>query len=374
MSATPQPFAEPLGEWFRREVLPRLTVGQAYGDDVKWRKAGAWFKRPCPLHAGRGYNFHVHTETLMWRCHSACGEGGDAVRFTERSRGVEFVEAVRYLAGLVGVELPKPGKGTRSKRAPGHAPAKPRAVAPPPLPRPPPEEVEGLWSASSALSAAPAASPAGRFLASRGWSAADVELLSDLDLARFLPRPEAYAFPEWWPGSWASTWRLVVRAWEPSGTLAAVHARAILPDTDPKTRWPLGLDGRFRYGDLLFADVWGEALLRGGDLPGGLEAVVVVEGLTGFLNFTLRAKEAGRHVAVLGITSGSTPALRRVPWPTGLRCLVATDDTDAPPAKGGLPTGERYAREVVEALRPRGVLVERVRFNEKRTAAEGVGA
>jgi len=85
--------------------------------------------------------------------------------------------------------------------------------------------------------------------------------LSALDVARVLPDPKGYRWPTWWPG-WRDTWapyRLTVRAYEPDGTLAGLHARAVLPLEDmrpldltrtksdgteepsPKTRWPLGM-------------------------------------------------------------------------------------------------------------------------------------
>lgn len=351
-----RPPVEGTGEWFRREVLPRLTVELVYGGDgVKWRRAGKWRARPCPLHGGDGPNLHVDPSTLGWKCHSTCQEGGDAVAYVQRLHGLDFPGAVAFLAALVGEEVPGARSGPRgaSRRAarpspPPRPPARQERPVEAPA-RPPRAEVEALWNASTPLHLAAPRSPAAAFLAGRGWTAAELEALAGADMARLTPTPGAYSWPSWWPARWASSWRLVVPAYEADGTLASLHGRAVLQGADPKTRWPVGASS----SELLMADTFGLRLLQGEPLPGGMEAVLLVEGLTGLLNATLRVWEAGLPVAVLAFTSGGPPALARVRWPAGLAAWVATDKDGA---------GERYAEQVNAALAPQGVRVERVDF------------
>jgi hypothetical protein len=345
-----------LGDVLRQEVLPRLVgrggVERVYGGpEVKWGRAGRWLTRPCPLHGGDGRNFHVDPDTLGWRCHSGCQESGDAVSYVERTQGLDFPGAVRFLADLAGVTLPDaPGGSVGTRRRPPPRPPPARQERPrEALRRAPLAELEALWGAC--LSVTTATGPARAFLAGRGWES-QLEELDTLDVVRLLP--ESYPWPSWWPGSWARSWRLVAPAYEADGTLASLHARAVLPDADPKTRWPYGPESK----ELLLADPNGYAVLRGVPVV-GLRAVLVVEGLTGTLNMALRMSTLAAQlgpVAVLGATSGGFEALARVAWPVGAEAWVGTDTGDTH------GTGDKYAAKVNETLAPRGVVVRRVDF------------
>lgn len=168
------------------------------------------------------------------------------------------------------------------------------------------------------------------YLARRGWYA---PALATLDLVRVTPLPDACDWPSWWPAAWASTWRLVMRAYDAHGDVASVHARSIVPDAEPKTRWPRGVPAGY-----LFADKRGVALLRGE--PGDTDRVVICEGMTDTVAMALAVADAGRRFATIGITAGATKTLREVRWPK-VPIVVATDHDDA---------GERYAREIFTAL------------------------
>lgn len=345
-------------------MLPRLTgpagVELVYGGpDVKWRRSGRWWARPCPLHNGNGLNFHVDTQTLGWRCHSGCQTPGDAVTFLQRTRGLDFPGAVRHLAELARVPFPDASSGSRSVRVryPAARPVARQERPQEPAKRPPAGEVAALWEACRPVTEATGAELA--FLTGRGW-AEHLEVVDFLDVARLLPT--SYSWPAWWPERWARGYRLVMPAYEADGALASLHARWVLPDearryTDkdgelqelPKTRWPLGCQSK----ELLFACPHALQVLRGVDVP-GLRAVLVVEGLTGTLNLAVRvyhlADELGT-VAVLGATSGGFEALARVRWPSGVEAWVGTDADGA---------GAKYADKVNSALAPRGVKVARV--------------
>jgi len=94
-----------------REVKERADlVGlfEAYG--VLLSHNGATYRGLCPWH-------HDATPSLViwpgppgrYRCFG-CGAYGDALTFTEQTQGVGFVQAVRRLAGQVGIALPEPTK------------------------------------------------------------------------------------------------------------------------------------------------------------------------------------------------------------------------------------------------------------------------
>ncbi|MCC6994809.1 MAG: hypothetical protein IT370_09390 [Deltaproteobacteria bacterium] len=182
------------------------------------------------------------------------------------------------------------------------------------------------------------------FLARRGFYAPDV---ARLDLARLLPGPDFTAWPTWWPASWAPAWRLVVPGFEADGVMAGLHARAVLPGATPKTRWAFGCDA----GELLFSGFQGVALLRGEALD--IDTVEIVEGATDMIAASLRAERNELRRAVLGVVSGSAPALARVRWPAGVVVLAATDADES---------GDKYAAQIREFI-PATVRVLRKRLS-----------
>lgn len=345
-----------------------MDVGLAFG--LTHGERGPGFLEPCPAcgaskrHPSRRDRrgaLGLTRDGGGWRCHE-CNASGDGVALAAwlsvgkvPGKGDPAWADVRRDCAAHGLCSPD----TRDGR-----PAAPVPRRPPPPPRPPEAlqrlplaEVEALWSASapassvSSSSSNPADRDAARFLAVRFGAEAAGDL-AELDLARVLPLAGAATFPAWWPEAWASTWRLAVLAYEADGTVAGLHARAVrqLDGDAPKNRWPKG-EGIYSFSGLLFADVWGRALLQGHP-PGGLEGVLVTEGLTDLLAASLWCARSSRAFAVLGATSGGFGALARVRWPAGLPCYVATDGDEA---------GERYAAEV-RAVLPRAVRVLRVRF------------
>lgn len=141
---------------------------------------------------------------------------------------------------------------------------------------------------------------------------------------------------QWWPRSWSSTWRLVVPAFSGRGELLSVQARAIVPDVQPRMRWPLGCSA----GGLLFADPRrARPLLRGE--PSSAKRLVIAEGLTDYLTVASTTEE---RTAVVGIASGSATALRLLKLSECLPVVVATDYD-----RQGCGV---YVQQVSEALAP----------------------
>lgn len=170
--------------------------------------------------------------------------------------------------------------------------------------------------------------------------------VADYLRSRGIRRPDlcpAWALPRdfranWWPAAWSRVWRLVVPAWGPQGQVRTLHARAIVPTEEGKSRWPLGCVS----GATVFADAPGRRLLRGN--VEGINCVIVCEGLTDFAKVSARATESGMlDAAVLGIENGSEPALRLIRIPDATRVCVAVDpDRD----------GNKYADAIAVALAP----------------------
>lgn len=140
-------------------------------------------------------------------------------------------------------------------------------------------------------------------------------------------------WPHWWP--WGSApWAVVVPAVDGDGVVRSLHARSIVADTCPKTRWPRDR----RATGLLFADPdRARPMLRGDAVT--VRGIVIAEGITDYIA-ACTAAQGLEGIGVLGATSGGFAALADA-LPLGVPCWIATDADGA---------GERYATE----LRQRG--------------------
>jgi DNA primase catalytic core len=77
------------------------------------RREGRAYKMRCPFHADVTPSLSADPEKGLWRCFG-CGEGGDAITFLQRSRGLEFGEAADVWRQMSGEE-PKHRKTKEGK-------------------------------------------------------------------------------------------------------------------------------------------------------------------------------------------------------------------------------------------------------------------
>ena len=96
-----------LGDVLYRDIIPRLSVEEAYSAVTFRLRRGRYWRGACPLHGGEDANFAVDTQTLSWFCYSHCGTGSYLAFLNggESPRGERFVELVETLAERVGVTL-----------------------------------------------------------------------------------------------------------------------------------------------------------------------------------------------------------------------------------------------------------------------------
>lgn len=91
------------------EVKSKSDIVAVIGESIRLAKAGRNFKGLCPFHEERTPSFMVSPELQIFKCFG-CGESGDVFTFLQKHEGMDFYEALKYLADKVGVKL-KPRRG-----------------------------------------------------------------------------------------------------------------------------------------------------------------------------------------------------------------------------------------------------------------------
>jgi DNA primase len=88
------------------EIRAQADLTQIVGEYVQLRRSGRTFRGPCPLHGGEGPNFSVDPQRGIFKCF-VCGEGGDVFSFPMKLHGMEFPDAVRFVAERCGIVVPE---------------------------------------------------------------------------------------------------------------------------------------------------------------------------------------------------------------------------------------------------------------------------
>lgn len=91
---------------FTQELLARADVVEIVGRYVQLKKGGANYLGLCPFHGEKTPSFTVSPAKQFYHCFG-CGKSGDAIRFLMEYAGMNFVEAVKDLAGQYGMQVPE---------------------------------------------------------------------------------------------------------------------------------------------------------------------------------------------------------------------------------------------------------------------------
>src|SRR5713226_7820382 len=85
-------------------IKAKIDVVDEVGLVVALRKSGKSLQGLCPFHNERTPSFYVFPESQTWRCFG-CNEGGDIFTFVEKQQGLDFRDALLYLAEKAGVAV-----------------------------------------------------------------------------------------------------------------------------------------------------------------------------------------------------------------------------------------------------------------------------
>src|SRR5947209_10023624 len=108
----------PVGLYTRdsiERVKDAVDMVALVGARTDLRRVGTRYTGLCPFHDERTPSFSVDADHKLYHCFG-CDESGDAIRFVERTEGLDFKEAVELLADRHGVELRRENEDPEAER------------------------------------------------------------------------------------------------------------------------------------------------------------------------------------------------------------------------------------------------------------------
>jgi len=97
------------------EVKQKTDIVALIGSYIPIKKAGRNYKANCPFHGEKTPSFMVSPELQIYKCFG-CGASGDALSFLEKYDGMEFGEALKFLADKAGIKLISQGFSDRGEK------------------------------------------------------------------------------------------------------------------------------------------------------------------------------------------------------------------------------------------------------------------
>jgi DNA primase len=94
---------------FIQQLLDRTDIVALIERYVPLKKAGANYQARCPFHNEKSPSFSVSPTKQFYHCFG-CGAHGTAITFLMEHAGYSFIDAIKDLAGQVGLPVPDDGK------------------------------------------------------------------------------------------------------------------------------------------------------------------------------------------------------------------------------------------------------------------------
>ena len=94
----------------KERVRQATDLVQLVSETVVLRPRGNDFWGCCPFHHEKSPSFHVTPSTGLWHCFG-CNSGGDVFDYVMRREGLDFLDAVRYLADRAHIDIDDAPRG-----------------------------------------------------------------------------------------------------------------------------------------------------------------------------------------------------------------------------------------------------------------------
>jgi DNA primase len=111
-----------ISQVFIDRLLDRVDLAEVVRGVVPLKQRGGRLWACCPFHDEKTPSFCVHPTEGFYKCFG-CGEGGNAISFLMKTRGLSFVEAIEALADMARMDVvhdgDAAGPGAAADRSPG---------------------------------------------------------------------------------------------------------------------------------------------------------------------------------------------------------------------------------------------------------------
>ena len=87
-----------------QEIKSRIDIVDVVGDFVSLKKVGSNYRALSPFTNEKTPSFYVSPSKEIYKCFSS-GKGGDAISFVMEVEGINYIEALKYLAAKYGIEI-----------------------------------------------------------------------------------------------------------------------------------------------------------------------------------------------------------------------------------------------------------------------------
>lgn len=94
-----------ISDAFLQELKYRCDIETVVSRYVNLRKSGRGLVGLCPFHSEKTPSFHIFPDGQNFYCFG-CESGGDVITFIRKIENLEYIEAIKFLAQMAGLEMP----------------------------------------------------------------------------------------------------------------------------------------------------------------------------------------------------------------------------------------------------------------------------
>lgn len=96
------------------EIIAANDIVDIVSAYVRLKRTGNSYMGCCPFHREKTPSFHVSADKQLYHCFG-CGAGGSVIQFVMNAEGLDFPEALKWLADRAGIRLPEDNTGMRDE-------------------------------------------------------------------------------------------------------------------------------------------------------------------------------------------------------------------------------------------------------------------